>query len=242
VQTFYPSPMATATAMYHTGLDPLRASAATPQRLCLSMWCAGERRRRLHKAFLRWHDAKNWPLLREALQAMGRADLIGNGKHHLIPARAPQGPRADAAYRAAAATAAGQPRGPPDAGCAAASVEAAGAGPGRPAVGRGPAVVCRCGPAQRVAPAAGLEAPLARVAPVAGSDAAVACAGVAVRGRSTSTLPPMQPPCAAWAQAGESGRGRGWRPGWASSIQATVTAVASASSTISSRRRRGNGS
>ena len=45
----------------------------------------GERRRRLHKAFLRWHDPANWPLLREALKAMGRADLIGNGKHHLIP-------------------------------------------------------------------------------------------------------------------------------------------------------------
>jgi hypothetical protein len=50
----------------------------------------GERRRRLHKAFLRYHDANNWPLLREALKAMGRADLIGNGKHHLIPTFQPQ--------------------------------------------------------------------------------------------------------------------------------------------------------
>ncbi|HRH05318.1 MAG TPA: DUF3362 domain-containing protein, partial [Burkholderiaceae bacterium] len=45
----------------------------------------GDKRRRLHKAFLRYHDATNWPLLREALKSMGRADLIGNGKHHLIP-------------------------------------------------------------------------------------------------------------------------------------------------------------
>jgi hypothetical protein len=45
----------------------------------------GDRRRRLHKAFLRYHDPNNWPLLREALKEMGRADLIGNGKHHLIP-------------------------------------------------------------------------------------------------------------------------------------------------------------
>src|SRR2546429_4333460 len=45
----------------------------------------GEKRRRLHKAFLRYHDPNNWPLLREALKAMGRADLIGNGKQHLIP-------------------------------------------------------------------------------------------------------------------------------------------------------------
>jgi hypothetical protein len=50
----------------------------------------GERRRRLHKAFLRYHDPKNWPLLREALQRMGREDLIGNGKRHLVPAWQPK--------------------------------------------------------------------------------------------------------------------------------------------------------
>jgi hypothetical protein len=50
----------------------------------------GEKRRRLHKAFLRYHDANNWPLLREALKKMGRADLIGSGKHHLIPSYQPQ--------------------------------------------------------------------------------------------------------------------------------------------------------
>ena len=49
----------------------------------------GEKRRRLHKAFLRWHDANNWPLLREALKKMGRADLIGNGRQHLIPSFQP---------------------------------------------------------------------------------------------------------------------------------------------------------
>jgi hypothetical protein len=49
----------------------------------------GDKRRRLHKAFLRYHDANNWPLLRDALKAMGRADLIGNGKHHLIPSWQP---------------------------------------------------------------------------------------------------------------------------------------------------------
>jgi hypothetical protein len=50
----------------------------------------GDKRRRLHKAFLRYHDANNWPLLREALKTMGRSDLIGNGKHHLIPSFQPQ--------------------------------------------------------------------------------------------------------------------------------------------------------
>ena len=47
--------------------------------------------RRLHKAFLRYHDANNWPLLREALKRMGRADLIGNGKRHLVPTWQPKG-------------------------------------------------------------------------------------------------------------------------------------------------------
>ncbi|HUI61474.1 MAG TPA: DUF3362 domain-containing protein, partial [Steroidobacteraceae bacterium] len=47
--------------------------------------------RRLHKAFLRYHDANNWPVLREALRRMGRSDLIGNGKHQLVPAYQPEG-------------------------------------------------------------------------------------------------------------------------------------------------------
>ncbi|MDI9330028.1 MAG: YgiQ family radical SAM protein [Alphaproteobacteria bacterium] len=87
VQTFYPSPMATATAMYHSARNPLRK--ITPNSETVDI-VKGDRRRRLHKAFLRYHDANNWPLLREALKAMGRADLIGNGKHHLIPTWQPQ--------------------------------------------------------------------------------------------------------------------------------------------------------
>ena len=83
VQTFYPSPMATATAMYHTRKNPLRKMHSATARAVDIV--RGEKRRRLHKAFLRYHDPNNWPLLREALKAMGRADLIGNGKHHLIP-------------------------------------------------------------------------------------------------------------------------------------------------------------
>ena len=85
VQTFYPSPMATATAMYHSNMNPLKGISRDPQRAERVDIVRGEKRRRLHKAFLRYHDSNNWPLLREALKAMGRADLIGNGKHHLIP-------------------------------------------------------------------------------------------------------------------------------------------------------------
>ena len=47
--------------------------------------------RRLHKAFLRYHDPNNWPLLREALRRMGRADLIGSGRQQLVPAYQPAG-------------------------------------------------------------------------------------------------------------------------------------------------------
>jgi hypothetical protein len=82
VQTFYPGPMATATAMYHTGLDPLRRVTRSSEKIDVAR---GERRRRLHKAFLRYHDPANWPVLRDALRAMGRASLIGNGRQHLIP-------------------------------------------------------------------------------------------------------------------------------------------------------------
>jgi hypothetical protein len=39
----------------------------------------------LHKAFLRYHDPENWPMLRKALRRMNRADLIGNGDSFLVP-------------------------------------------------------------------------------------------------------------------------------------------------------------
>ncbi|MDZ4073867.1 MAG: YgiQ family radical SAM protein [Hylemonella sp.] len=84
VQTFYPSPMATATTMYHSGLNPLKGIHRDERGEKVDI-VRGEKRRRLHKAFLRYHDPNNWPLLREALKTMGRADLIGNGKQHLIP-------------------------------------------------------------------------------------------------------------------------------------------------------------
>ncbi|MEY4710778.1 MAG: hypothetical protein RIS88_228 [Pseudomonadota bacterium] len=89
VQTFYPSPMATATAMYHSGRNTLRKIHRELHDEDAVDIVRGEKRRRLHKAFLRYHDPNNWPLLREALKAMGRADLIGNGKHHLIPTYQP---------------------------------------------------------------------------------------------------------------------------------------------------------
>jgi uncharacterized radical SAM protein YgiQ len=88
VQTFLPSPMATATAMYHSGKNPLRKVTRGSEAVFVPR---GLKIRRLHKAFLRYHDAENWPLLREALRRMGRGDLIGGGKRHLVPAWQPAG-------------------------------------------------------------------------------------------------------------------------------------------------------
>ena len=82
VQTFLPTPLAIATAMWHTEKNPLRKVTATSETVTI---VRGARQRKLHKAFLRYHDANNWPLLRDALKQMGRADLIGNGKKHLVP-------------------------------------------------------------------------------------------------------------------------------------------------------------
>ena len=89
VQTFLPSPMALATAMYHSGSNPLRPIRRGTSEPVGAI--KGLRQRRLHKAFLRYHDAENWPILRDALKRMGRADLIGPGKHQLIPNWQPAG-------------------------------------------------------------------------------------------------------------------------------------------------------
>ncbi len=85
VQAFLPSPMASATAMYHTGLNPLRSLKAKERVHVIK----NLEQRRLHKAFLRYHDPGNWPMLREALRRMGRTDLIGPGKDRLVPSYQP---------------------------------------------------------------------------------------------------------------------------------------------------------
>lgn len=86
VQTFYPSPMATATAMYHSGFNPLKPVRRSSPKISRVQKLS---QRKLHKAFLRYHDPDNWPELRETLKSMGRKDLIGYGKNHLVPPRQP---------------------------------------------------------------------------------------------------------------------------------------------------------
>ncbi len=88
VQAFLPGPMATATAMYHTGKNPLRKVTRDSEEVIVPK---GLRVRRLHKAFLRYHDAENWPMLRIALKRMGRTDLIGSQRQQLVPAVQPRG-------------------------------------------------------------------------------------------------------------------------------------------------------
>jgi uncharacterized radical SAM protein YgiQ len=86
VQAFVPTPMALATTMWHTGRNPLKKLARSSEKVDI---VRDAYRRKLHKAFLRYHDPKNWPMLREALYNMGREDLIGYAKHQLIPTNQP---------------------------------------------------------------------------------------------------------------------------------------------------------
>ena len=87
VQNFYPSPMATATTMYHSGKNPLKKIKRDSEEVPVAKSAT---QRKLHKAFLRYHDPANWPMLRDALKEMRRTDLIGGGKDQLIPAYQPK--------------------------------------------------------------------------------------------------------------------------------------------------------
>ncbi|MFQ2260517.1 YgiQ family radical SAM protein [Aeromonas dhakensis] len=82
VQNFYPSPLANATTMYYTEKNPLNKVSRQGGDVFV---VKGERRRRLHKALLRYHDPAGWPMIREALQEMGKGHLIGNGPDCLVP-------------------------------------------------------------------------------------------------------------------------------------------------------------
>jgi len=89
VQTFLPSPMSLATAMYHSERNPLKPVHRNSGEVVVT--AKGLKQRRLHKAFLRYHDANNWPMIRDSLKQMGRADLIGPSKKHLVPSWQPKG-------------------------------------------------------------------------------------------------------------------------------------------------------
>lgn len=83
VQNFYPSPLANSTTMYYTGKNPLGKIGYKSEDVVVPK---GDRQRRLHKALLRYHDPANWPLIRQALEAMGKKHLIGGRRECLVPA------------------------------------------------------------------------------------------------------------------------------------------------------------
>ncbi len=83
VQNFYPSPMATATTMYYTERNPLKPVKKNDGEIVFS--AKTKEQRKLHKAFLRYHDSDNWPALREALKRLGKMNLVGHGKGCLVP-------------------------------------------------------------------------------------------------------------------------------------------------------------
>ena len=82
VQTFYPSPMSLATAMYHSGKNPLKAVTYKSEDV---VTIKEAKQRVVQKGFLRYHDPDNWSALRKTLREMGRADLIGDGVNKLVP-------------------------------------------------------------------------------------------------------------------------------------------------------------
>ena len=137
--------------MYHTGKNPLRKVTRDSETVDV---VRGDRRRRLHKAFLRYHDADNWPLLREALKDMGRADLIGNGKKHLIPlyqpagtGKQPEGTRTPRAEGGRAKAAPGKP------------------GPAKPAAGKSAPAKAGADKSGATKPTSGKPAPASRGRP-----------------------------------------------------------------------------
>lgn len=133
VQTFLPTPMALATAMYHSRRNPLKPLAGASAEAVETV--RNGRSRKLHKALLRYHDPANWDILREALVKMGRADLIGNSERHLVPRadgpaprRPAPGPRPEQIARKHGAI---QPR-------AGGAIQSRGAGKSQPRTGRRP--------------------------------------------------------------------------------------------------------
>ncbi len=78
VQDFIPTPMAMATTMYYTGLDPFSGEPVYSAR--------DLREKRMMKALVFYWDDQHWPLAREALIKAKRRDLIGHGPGCLVPA------------------------------------------------------------------------------------------------------------------------------------------------------------
>jgi len=82
VQDFTPTPMTVSTAMYYTGLDPFTLKPVHVPK---------GREKRIQRAMLQYRDPKNYDLVKEGLEMVGRENLIGNGRQCLIASQAQGG-------------------------------------------------------------------------------------------------------------------------------------------------------
>ncbi len=82
VQDFYPTPGSVATAMYHTGVNPLTMKA---------VYVPKGREKNMQRALVQYNKRENYLLVHEALTKAYREDLIGSGKKALIPAKVKSG-------------------------------------------------------------------------------------------------------------------------------------------------------
>ena len=82
VQDFIPSPFDLAACMYWTGYDPMTMK---PVQTAKNL-----KDRKMQRALLQFFKPENYFEVRQALEAAGRQDLIGDGCDCLIPAHAPK--------------------------------------------------------------------------------------------------------------------------------------------------------
>lgn len=80
-QDFYPTPSTVSTCMYYTGRNPL-----TGEKLHIPR---GTREKSMQRALIQYRAPENYELVREALAACGRRDLIGYGPKALIRPKPP---------------------------------------------------------------------------------------------------------------------------------------------------------
>lgn len=76
VQDFYPTPGTLSTAMYYTEVDP-----RTMQKVYVEK---NPHKKAMQRALIQYYKPNNYQLVKEALLAAGRSDLIGNGPDCLI--------------------------------------------------------------------------------------------------------------------------------------------------------------
>ena len=105
VQDFYPTPSTLSTVMYYTGLDP-----RTMEKVYVP---TDPHEKAMQRALIQYRNPKNYYLVREALIAAHREDLIGSGPKCLIRAIPPKAGGYTSGGKAAAKSAKPHPHGQP---------------------------------------------------------------------------------------------------------------------------------